>query len=170
MFSNIASYIFGGEATEEGGQGSQGGQQQQAAQHHPEGAAAVPNAPVQEDLGSSEEDWVLVGNGAVPRTPQLTLGSLNEINPRPSTGSTGKFRIIIYFGVVQFHTMLTKRVGIACNNLVLGMSEHHQFKMELKGGEEILKKVRYYKPTLIASLNLNRELVRNGRHTPGKKT
>lgn len=83
MFTNLTSFIFGGQASSEDGQIPSAVPQQ-----HP--AGAVPNAPVQEELGSGEDDWVLVGNGAVPRTPNLTLGSLNEINPRPSTGSTGK--------------------------------------------------------------------------------
>jgi len=69
MFSYLASYITG-EDTE---------------QPTENGVSASG-----EDRGKSpvgqEEDWVVVGGDV---QPALTLGSLDEVAPRPSTGSTG---------------------------------------------------------------------------------
>lgn len=87
MLSSLSSYIWGS-AEEEA-------QQQQAVVEPPHGTPipAVP-APARAKPSASrqgsqeEEDWVLVGSG-VAKNAALTLGSLNEINPRPSTGSTG---------------------------------------------------------------------------------
>jgi len=72
MFSNLASYIFG--ASDENPE--QGPQQQPPAQ--------VASPPKGHPAG--EDEWVVVG-GEVQ--PTLTLGSLDEVAPRPSTGSTG---------------------------------------------------------------------------------
>ena len=77
MLSNITSYIFGGQETEnETGQiqGSGGS---------PTPYSANPMPP----LSDGEEEWVVVAGGN--EQPSLTLGSLNEITPRPPTGSTG---------------------------------------------------------------------------------
>lgn len=77
MLSNLTSYIFGGEATSnEPGeiQGPNG-----SAMHH----SGNPLPP----LSDGEEEWVVVAGGN--DQPSLTLGSLNEITPRPPTGSTG---------------------------------------------------------------------------------
>ena len=65
MLSNLASYIFGNNETE---------------QQNEEPIATQPT------LSDEEEEWVVVGGNA---QPSLTLGSLNEAAPRPSTGSTG---------------------------------------------------------------------------------
>lgn len=65
MLSNLASYIFGGATSEE-----------EAVERPPVPALS----PV-----ASEDEWVVVGGDQ----PSLTLGSLNEANPRPVTGSTG---------------------------------------------------------------------------------
>jgi len=69
MFSYLATSIFGStdEPTSENGVPSIGGDQR-----------VSPN--------DQEEDWVVVGGDV---QPALTLGSLDEVVPRPSTGSTG---------------------------------------------------------------------------------
>lgn len=74
MFSNIASYIFGGETSDNNT--NQG----------PEATAHVVSHPSQPALSDGEDEWVVVGGSG---QPPLTLGSLNEVNPRPPTGSTG---------------------------------------------------------------------------------
>ncbi len=66
MFSNLASYIFGG-----------ADQPESSSQ---EKRSDVPNNP------QNEDEWVVVGGDV---QPSLTLGSLSEAAPRPSTGSTG---------------------------------------------------------------------------------
>jgi len=68
MFSNLATYIFGAsdEAAENGTSIVTGEQ---------------PNTP-----NGNEEEWVVVGGDV---QPALTLGSLDEVVPRPATGSTG---------------------------------------------------------------------------------
>jgi hypothetical protein len=70
MFSNLASYIFGGSSEE----------QQVDLQQ-----ARSPSNDPQRKPGS-EDEWVVVGGDV---QPALTLGSLDEVAPRPSTGSTG---------------------------------------------------------------------------------
>ena len=111
MFSNLTSYIFGGnsdatsEATASHNEGSVSPpliissssaanatvatavQQPQPhlQRQEPPAKPAVSTAPSDESR-SDEEDWVLVGGG-VGRAP--TLGSLNDVVPRPLTGSTG---------------------------------------------------------------------------------
>jgi hypothetical protein len=69
MFSYLATSIFGStdEPTSENGAPTIGGDQR-----------VSPN--------DQEEDWVVVGGDV---QPSLTLGSLDEVVPRPSTGSTG---------------------------------------------------------------------------------
>lgn len=69
MFSYLATSIFGStdEPTENGAPTIGGGDQR-----------VSPN--------DQEEDWVVVGGDV---QPALTLGSLDEVVPRPSTGSTG---------------------------------------------------------------------------------
>lgn len=67
MLSNLASYIFGGSSEE----------QQQPVDNGPRDQPRKPNG---------EDDWVVVGGDV---QPALTLGSLDEMAPRPSTGSTG---------------------------------------------------------------------------------
>jgi len=69
MFSYLATSIFGStdEPTSENGAPTIGGDQR-----------VSPN--------DQEEDWVVVGGDV---QPALTLGSLDEVVPRPSTGSTG---------------------------------------------------------------------------------
>jgi hypothetical protein len=77
MFSNITSYIFGGEESEnETGQNQGSG----GSPSHYSGNPIPP-------LSDGEEEWVVVAGGN--DQPSLTLGSLNEVNPRPPTGSTG---------------------------------------------------------------------------------
>ena len=68
MFSYLATSIFGStdEPTENGAPAIGGDQR------------VSPN--------DQEEDWVVVGGDV---QPALTLGSLDEVVPRPSTGSTG---------------------------------------------------------------------------------
>ena len=89
MLSNLASYIFGG--------GDDEGQPRQP----PSSSVLAPPPPppppppkVEDSDGDVEdEEWVVVANGGRPRNinnPQLTLGSLNEVVPRPTvSGSTG---------------------------------------------------------------------------------
>ena len=107
MFSNIASYIWGS-AEEEQQQGAAG-----ASSSSPQPPLIISNSssttappppppprsdarprhlPEQEDAPSSSsssggEDWVMVGGSAGRAVPGL--GSLNEVVPRPATGSTG---------------------------------------------------------------------------------
>lgn len=69
MLSNLASYIFGANNTETVAEEGQ--------QNHE--VKAVHRA-------QQEEDWEIVGGDV---QPSLTLGSLDEVAPRPSTGSTG---------------------------------------------------------------------------------
>ena len=69
MLSNLASYIFGASEAESD------------AQSAPVGAMG-PGDPIR----GQEEDWVVVGGDV---QPALTLGSLDEVTPRPPTGSTG---------------------------------------------------------------------------------
>ena len=69
MLSNLASYIFGGNNTETVAEGQQS--------HEVKVAKQRPQ---------HEEDWEIVGGDV---QPSLTLGSLDEVAPRPSTGSTG---------------------------------------------------------------------------------
>lgn len=74
MFSNLASYIFGSSAEEE---------------NAPNATTTPPEANTQSRLqktASSEDEWVVVGGDV---QPALTLGSLDEVAPKPSTGSTG---------------------------------------------------------------------------------
>jgi hypothetical protein len=68
MFSNLASYIFGtsDEAANE--------------------VEASPGQRPNVKDGPGEDEWVVVGGDV---QPSLTLGSLNDMAPRPSTGSTG---------------------------------------------------------------------------------
>jgi hypothetical protein len=68
MFSYLATSIFGStDEPSENGASTIGGDQR-----------VSPN--------DQEEDWVVVGGDV---QPALTLGSLDEVVPRPSTGSTG---------------------------------------------------------------------------------
>jgi len=68
MFSNLATYIFGG-ASDEGA----------------ENGSIAPGDERKTPTGN-EDEWVVVGGDA---QPALTLGSLDEVVPRPTTGSTG---------------------------------------------------------------------------------
>lgn len=77
MFSNITSYIFGGEESE-----NETGQNQ-----GPGGSPSHYSGNPIPPLSDGEEEWVVVAGGN--DQPSLTLGSLNEMNPRPPTGSTG---------------------------------------------------------------------------------
>lgn len=77
MFSNISSYIFGGQDNE-----NEAGPNQD-----PNGSPTQYSANPMPPLSDEEEEWVVVAGGS--EQPSLTLGSLNEINPRPPTGSTG---------------------------------------------------------------------------------
>jgi len=77
MFSNITSYIFGGQEPEDGSGQTQG----------PSGSPTHNSANPIPALSDGEEEWVVVAGGN--EQPSLTLGSLNEITPRPPTGSTG---------------------------------------------------------------------------------
>ena len=70
MFGNLTNYIFGGESS-----GTEDNPNQ--------GATVNPMPP----LSDGEDEWVVVAGAN--ETPSLTLGSLNEITPRPPTGSTG---------------------------------------------------------------------------------
>lgn len=70
MFSNLASYIFGGSNDEEAN----------------EEAFNKAQAKVNSTAPPEAEEWVVVG-GEVQ--PALTLGSLNDVAARPTTGSTG---------------------------------------------------------------------------------
>lgn len=69
MFSNLASFIFGSTVED--------AQQPEVPDND------APSTPP-EKMGE-EEEWVLVGDAP----PTLTLASLSEIIPRPTTGSTG---------------------------------------------------------------------------------
>jgi len=71
MFSNLASYIFGGSNDEE-------------AIKNNEEAFNKAQAKVNSTSASEAEEWVVVG-GEVQ--PALTLGSLNDVAARPTTGS-----------------------------------------------------------------------------------
>jgi len=77
MFGNITSYIFGGQETEDGSGQTQG----------PNGSPTHNSVNPIPALSDGEEEWVVVAGGN--EQPSLTLGSLNEITPRPATGSTG---------------------------------------------------------------------------------
>ena len=66
MLSNLASYIFGAN-TETVAEGHQ-------------------NHEISRSQQQQEEDWEIVGGDV---QPPLNLGSLDEVAPRPSTGSTG---------------------------------------------------------------------------------
>ena len=68
MLSNLASYIFGANNTETVAEGQQSHEVKVA------------------QRAQQEEDWEIVGGDV---QPSLTLGSLDEVAPRPSTGSTG---------------------------------------------------------------------------------
>ncbi len=68
MFSNLANYIFGGASEPSNGSTEQGSE------------TRSPDNPQRED------EWVVVGGDV---QPSLTLGSLSDAAPRPSTGSTG---------------------------------------------------------------------------------
>jgi len=69
MFSNLATYIFGG-ASDKGAEN---------------GTSMGSGDPRNTHTGNDDE-WVVVGGDA---QPALTLGSLDEVVPRPATGSTG---------------------------------------------------------------------------------
>lgn len=102
MFSNLASYIFGGTNAEAEGAAAPADAgspvdppliiSNTSSSIAPDAVLvdrpAPPPGERRQDASSteSEEDWVLVGgnNGRAP-----TLGSLNEVSPRPPTGSTG---------------------------------------------------------------------------------
>ena len=77
MLSNITSYIFGGEET-----GDETGQNQGSS-----GSTTHYSVNPMPPFSDEEEEWVVVAGGN--DQPSLTLGSLNEITPRPPTGSTG---------------------------------------------------------------------------------
>lgn len=77
MFGNITGYIFGGQES-----GSDTGENQDQS-GSPTHYSVNPIPP----LSDGEEEWVVVAGGN--DQPSLTLGSLNEITPRPPTGSTG---------------------------------------------------------------------------------
>lgn len=64
MFSNLASYIFGSSAEE------------------PAPELAEPVQPARGSKPSEDEEWVVIGEAPAA----LTLGSLNDVAPRPSTG------------------------------------------------------------------------------------
>lgn len=96
MFSNLANYFFGGapEGNEENPQGPGVAQDEplivsssgipSSTPSKPEEPLPAPSRP--RDPECDSDDWVLVG-GSSGRAP--TLGSLNEMTPRPVTGSTG---------------------------------------------------------------------------------
>ena len=77
MFTNLTSYIFGGEEA-----GNETGENQ-----GPSGSTPHHSVNPMPPLSDEEEEWVVVAGGN--DQPSLTLGSLNEITPRPPTGSTG---------------------------------------------------------------------------------
>lgn len=77
MFSNISSYIFGGQVSENETGENQG----------PGGSPSHYSGNPIPPLSEGEEEWVVVAGGN--DQPSLTLGSLNEMTPRPPTGSTG---------------------------------------------------------------------------------
>jgi len=68
MFSNLATYIFG------------------ASDEVAENGTSIATGEQRNTPNGSEEEWVVVGGDV---QPALTLGSLDEVVPRPSTGSTG---------------------------------------------------------------------------------
>jgi len=76
MLSNLASYIFGAN-TETVTEGQQ---------NHEVGTAADKATASSLSRSQQEEDWEIVGGDV---QPSLNLGSLDEVAPRPSTGSTG---------------------------------------------------------------------------------
>jgi hypothetical protein len=78
MFSNLASYIFGESSDETIENGTSTVDQRK-----------TPNG---------EEEWVVVGGDV---QPALTLGSLDEVVPRPSTGSTGSSEAPSEMGVEE---------------------------------------------------------------------
>ena len=71
MFSNLASYIFGG-----------------SSEANNEEAAFNDKAKVEVKANPNvgEDEWEIVGGDV---QPSLTLGSLNDVTARPTTGSTG---------------------------------------------------------------------------------
>ena len=71
MFSNLASYIFGG-----------------SSEANNEEAAFNDKAKVEvkANPNAGEDEWEIVGGDV---QPSLTLGSLNDVTARPTTGSTG---------------------------------------------------------------------------------
>lgn len=69
MLSSLASYIFGGSEN---------------ADEQP--VANPTQQPAQGRKASNEDEWVVLGSDV---QPALTLGSLDDVAPRPSTGSTG---------------------------------------------------------------------------------
>lgn len=71
MFSNLASYIFGGSSD---------------APNNEEGAFNDKATEVKANTTTGEEEWVVVGGDV---QPSQTLGSLNDVAARPTTGSTG---------------------------------------------------------------------------------
>jgi len=73
MLSNLASYIFGAN-TETVAEGQQ--------IHE----VKADKATASSRKGQQEDDWEIVGGDV---QPPLNLGSLDEVAPRPSTGSTG---------------------------------------------------------------------------------
>ena len=73
MLSNLASYIFGAN-TETVAEGQQ--------IHE----VKADKATASSRKGQQDEDWEIVGGDV---QPPLNLGSLDEVAPRPSTGSTG---------------------------------------------------------------------------------
>ena len=79
MFSNLASYIFGGETSDEPIEN---------------GTSTVD----QRKMPNGEDEWVVVGGDV---QPALTLGSLDEVVPRPSTGSTGSSEAPSEMGVEE---------------------------------------------------------------------
>lgn len=76
MLSNLATYIFGASSNEETDSPMTTPPQPSAT------ALPKPSSP-----SDSEEDWVVVEDGAQPS--HLTLGSLNQAVPPPPGGSTG---------------------------------------------------------------------------------
>jgi len=74
MFSNLASYIFG--------ESNDTPNESEAAFNNSE----VKANPISSTTTEEECEWVVVG-GEVQ--PSLTLGSLNDVVARPTTGSTG---------------------------------------------------------------------------------
>ena len=105
MLSNLASYIFGAN-TETVTEGQQ---------NHEVGTAADKATASSLSRSQQEEDWEIVGGDV---QPSLNLGSLDEVAPRPSTGSTGSSETpsevsfkISYFSKGKFYNLYILKDG-----------------------------------------------------------